>query len=110
MHALDVGPAMRMAIENAVIGTIDCFVLVRPQPRFGRRVHPRVHRAGHEPGSELGKHTVDALDFGLKARREPIQLCVGSRILDLEDMQHQLVGPAKAPGFHIVRVTADHLA
>jgi len=56
LHALQVGPAVRFAVEDAVVGLVDDGIVVGPQPRFGKgasTVHgggmsraPKVRAAG----------------------------------------------------------------
>ena len=48
VRALDVGPAVPPAIENAIVGLIDLAVLLGPEHRLDGRLHPWMHAGGHQ--------------------------------------------------------------
>ena len=64
VSALEIRPSVTLTPENAIEGSIDFVVFVRPQPSLGFRVHPRMHRPRHEPSAEIrepilcGEHAV----------------------------------------------------
>jgi hypothetical protein len=61
MHALQIGPAMRVAVENARIGIVDCGIAMRPATRLGARVHPWMHGGRHQLRPVGGQAAVERL-------------------------------------------------
>ncbi len=55
VDALQIGPAMALAGENAVVGLIDGAVAVGPQLGLPGRVHPGMHGARQQPAAERGQ-------------------------------------------------------
>ncbi len=100
LHALQVGPAMCLAAENAVISPVDDGIVVGPQPRFGERVHPRVHGGGHEPRAQGFEQPVDGSNFGLEGGGKGLEGGIGGRVLEFDQVQHQLIRPAELPPLH----------
>ena len=101
VHALQVGLAVLPAAEDAVVGLVDGRVVVGPQTRFGGGVHPRMHAARHEAGTEGRQQPVDDADLGLEAGGKGFERGLGADVLELDEMQHDLVGPAEASAIDV---------
>jgi len=55
-----------------------------------------MHGAGHQPGAHGFEQVVEAVYFGLEIGSKRFERGIGTDVLDLDQVQHDLVGPAKA--------------
>ena len=93
VHALQVGPAMPLAAENAVEGAVDLAVLMGPQHGFRGRVHEGMDGGGHEPAAKAGQDGVDLAHMGGEDGGQSRQGRSRTVAFELQDMGHQFVGP-----------------
>ncbi len=63
MHTLQVGPAMALAGENPIKGTVDLASFLAPE-LHGSRVHPWMHAGWHQPQAVLNEQIVRIVDLG----------------------------------------------
>ena len=96
MHALQVGLAVLAAAEDAVVGPVDLGLGVRPQPRLAGGIHPRMHAGRHQPRAERREPGVDRAHLVLEAGRQEFERRLRAGVLELDEVEHDLVGPGVA--------------
>ncbi len=93
MNALQIGPPVAPAIEDPIVVLIDRTIVVRPEPGLCHGIHPGVHRRRHQPASQRRQEAIDSAHVPLKSFRQRLESRRGLRHLQLDQVQHQLVGP-----------------
>ena len=98
MDALQVGPAVGAAAENAVIFRVDFMILMRPEHGVLRRIHPWMGRRWHEAGAARREQGVDVIHAGVQRGKPALQRGFRFRALGFRHMGRQLVGPFHPAG------------
>jgi hypothetical protein len=93
VHALEIGPAMPLAIEDAVEGLVYLAVLVGPQHGFLGRVHEGMGACGHEPSAEPFQDGIHLAHMGGENGGQSRQGRGRAVAFELDHMGHQLIGP-----------------
>ena len=102
MDALQVGPAVPLAAEYPVVGPVDRPVIVGPEPRLARGIHPGMHCRWHKQPSQRLEQAVDLSDLLGENRSQPGQGRHGAIGFEFNHMQRQLIRPAERPHLHLV--------
>jgi hypothetical protein len=95
VHALQIRESMLPAVEDAIVGSVDDGAAVRPEASLGARIHPRVHAGGHEPRALGREQKVGASHLLLESIGKAVEDRDRARVLELDHVQDELVGPAE---------------
>ena len=105
VRALQVCPAMTLAVENAVVSLVNVEAIVRPEFHFCR-IHERVAGTRQKHRIDLFELLVCTADFVEETLAESFKSGLGVSALEFEHMAHELVRKSDVIVFDVRKLVA----